>query len=164
MKTIALIAAMARGNLIGLENKMPWHLSADLKHFKALTIIMGRKTFESLGRALPGRENIVISNNEHYHATGATVYTSLLEAIEATDGTELMVIGGGQIFAQAMPLANVMYLTMIDLDVEGDAFFPYWDDRDWEVVMREAHPADENNPLGYTFLTLHRLHMSTSPL
>jgi dihydrofolate reductase len=160
MKTIALIAAMAHGNVIGLKNKMPWHLSADLKHFKALTmgkpIIMGRKTFESLGRALPGRENIVISNNERYDAPGATVYTSLLEALETVEAPELMVIGGGQLFAQAMPLATVMYLTMIDLDVEGDAFFPYWDDKYWEVVMQEVHPADENNPLGYTFLTLHR--------
>ncbi|MFI4955950.1 MAG: type 3 dihydrofolate reductase [Gammaproteobacteria bacterium] len=160
MKTISLIAAMARGNVIGLDNKMPWHLSADLKHFKALTmgkpIIMGRKTFESLGRVLPGRENIVISNNPNYDAPGATVYTSLLDALDALDAPEVMIIGGGQLFAQALPMAKVMYLTMIDVEVDGDAFFPQWDEKGWSEVMRDVHPADETNPLAYTYVTLHR--------
>lgn len=160
MKKIVLVAAMTHDHVIGFHNKMPWHMPADLKHFKAVTmgkpIIMGRKTFESLGRALPGRQNIVVSSNANYDAPGAAVYTTLVDAIDAAEGGEVMVIGGGQLFQQALSLAHTMHLTYIDLEVEGDVFFPAWNALEWHEVSREKHEADEKNPYGYTFIRLDR--------
>lgn len=161
MKKLVLIAAMTRGRVIGFKNKMPWHLPADLKHFKAVTMgkpmVMGRKTFESLGRALPGRQNIVISSNSNYEAVGALVYTTLVDAIDAAEGDEVMVIGGGQLFQQALPWANTMHLTYIDLDVAGDVYFPEWSTLEWHEVSRETHEPDEKNAYRYTFVTLDRV-------
>lgn len=161
-KKIILIAAMAKHRVIGLQNKMPWHMPADLKHFKAVTmgkpVLMGRKTFESLGRALPGRQNLVISTNPMYEAKGAHVYTTLVDAMDAAEGNEVMVIGGGHIFEQMLPWAHTMHLTYIDLDVEGDAFFPEWSEIQWRETVREVHRADGQNPYDYTFITLERCH------
>jgi dihydrofolate reductase len=158
MKMISLVVAMAANRVIGKDNGMPWHMPADLKHFKALTlgkpIIMGRKTFESLGRALPGRDNMVISSNPDYVAPGAKVYNSLSKAIDATDAKEVMVIGGAQIFEQALPLADTLYVTLIDIVPEGDTFFPKWDPVCWKEVLREVHEPDSHNPHAYTFMTL----------
>ncbi len=160
MKSIALIVAMAENRVIGKDNQMPWHMPADLKHFKSLTfgkpIIMGRKTFDSLGRALPGRDNLIVSRNTQYYAPGATVYGSLPEALDAAHAAEVMIIGGAQIFEQALPMADTLYVTSIDLAVEGDTFFPPWNEAEWQEVSREAHEADENNPHAYTFITLKR--------
>ncbi len=158
MSEIALIAAMANHRVIGMHNQMPWHLPADLKHFKAITlgkpIIMGRKTFESLGRALPGRDNLVVSRQTDYDAPGATVYANLENALsDVKHVPEIMVIGGAQLFEQALPLADRLYLTFIDLEVEGDTFFPEWDSAQWREVSREAHAADAHNPYAYTFIT-----------
>lgn len=135
---IAMIAAMAHNRVIGKDNQMPWHLPEDLRHFKAMTlgkpIIMGRRTFESIGRPLPGRVNIVISRQADYHADGITLVSSLNDALLAAgDVEEAVIIGGGQLYREALPLAQRLYLTEIDLAVEGDTTFPQWDDGTWEL-------------------------------
>jgi len=164
MKTrlpLSLIAACAHDRVIGLDNRMPWHLPADLKHFKARTlgkpIIMGRKTWDSLGRPLPGRLNLVVSRQAGLQLEGAEVFTGLAEAIKRAEqwaqeqgADEVMLIGGGQLYAQALPLASRIYLTRIDLAVPGDAFFPEFGG--WQRTEAEAHPAGEDTP-AYTFET-----------
>lgn len=158
---LALIAACAHDNVIGLDNKMPWHLPADLKHFKATTlgkpIIMGRKTWDSLGRALPGRLNIVVSRQADLQLEGAEVFADLATAVERAEQwareqgvDEVMLIGGGQLYTQALPLASKIYLTRIDLAVQGDAFFPAFSG--WTCVESEAHPPADATP-GYIFET-----------
>lgn len=159
---IALIAAMDRNGLIGRDNTMPWHLSADLKHFRAVTwgkpIVMGRKTFQSLGRALPGRTNILVSRDPAFHAEGVVVADSLDEALAraaevAGPEGEVMGIGGANLYAQLLPLATRLYLTRIDAEYQGDAWFPPIDPTDWREVAREAHPAGEGGePPGYAFV------------
>jgi dihydrofolate reductase len=159
---ISLIVAMAEGRVIGMNNAMPWHLPADLKHFKAITsgkpVIMGRKTFESIGKALPNRHNIVISRNSSYDAPGCDVVGSLAEAINLVEhAQEICIIGGAQIFTEALPLADRLYLTFIDLTVEGDTFFPDWQAEQWTESAREQHSPDSQNAHGLTFITLDRL-------
>lgn len=160
---LALIAAQARNRVIGLDNRMPWHLPADLKHFKARTlgkpIIMGRKTWDSLGRPLPGRLNIVISRQPGLQLEGAEVFGSLEAALQRADQwareqgvDELMLIGGAQLYEQALPLAERLYLTRIELDPPGDAFFPVFDEAVWRRVEQEAFPADGDTP-AYRFET-----------
>lgn len=161
---LSLIAACAHDRVIGLANRMPWHLPQDLRHFKALTlgkpIIMGRKTWDSLGRPLPGRLNIVVSRQANLQLDGAEVSADLPSALaraeqwareQAVD--EVMLIGGGQLYAQALPQADRIYLTRIDLKVEGDAFFPVFSG--WKRVQSEAHPATDETP-GYCFETWER--------
>lgn len=158
---LALIAACAHDRVIGRDNDMPWHLPADLKHFKAMTlgkpIIMGRKTWDSLGRPLPGRLNLVVSRQSGLQLEGAEVYSELGDALARADEwareqgvDELMLIGGGQLYAQALPWADRIYLTRIDLEVEGDAFFPEFSG--WECVDRQPHPGTDDTP-AYTFET-----------
>ncbi|NRB70996.1 MAG: dihydrofolate reductase [Xanthomonadales bacterium] len=146
-KTITLVAAMARNGAIGLEGRMPWHLPAELKHFKKTTlgkpVVMGRKTWESIGRALPGRQNLVVSRNKQLQLEGAQLVSSLVEAIEAAEGTEVMIIGGGELYRQALPLASRLVLTTVELEPEADTWFPAWDTSDWLLVNAENHPADE---------------------
>lgn len=154
---IALIAAMANNRVIGKDNQMPWHLPEDLKHFKAMTlgkpIVMGRKTFDSIGRALPGRHNIVISRQAKLAIDGVTCVNSFDAAIEAAgECLELVVIGGGQLYASTLKLADTLYLTEIDLDVEGDTHFPEWDDGSWECIGREKAINDKG--LQYSFINL----------
>ncbi|WP_456414188.1 type 3 dihydrofolate reductase [Thiolapillus sp.] len=156
---ISIIAAMARNRVIGKENKLPWRLPADLQHFKRLTMgkpmIMGRKTWESLPGLLPGRPHIVVSRNRDHQATGASLVHSLEEAIrQAGNAPEIMIVGGANLYAQALPFAQRIYLTEIDLDVEGDAWFPELDSARWREIRREEHEADENNPVNYRFVTL----------
>jgi dihydrofolate reductase len=159
---ISLIAAMDRKRVIGRGNQLPWHLPADLKHFKALTmgkpILMGRKTYASIGKPLPGRVNIILTHDENFQAEGCIVAHSLAEA-HSTAGKieELMVIGGSQLFEQALPLAKCMYLTFIDSDIPGDTFFPAWDSTEWQEISREHHPADEKNAYAMAFVTLARI-------
>jgi dihydrofolate reductase len=159
---ISMIAAMANERIIGDDNQMPWHLPADLQHFKRVTmdkpVVMGRKTFESIGRPLPGRRNIVITRNVTYQAEGIEVVSSPEEALTLLEGTEeVMVIGGGNIYSQFLPLAERLYLTFIDLTVAGDTQFPdYEKDYQWVEVESEAHQPDERNKYGYTFVTLHK--------
>lgn len=157
---ISLIAAMSKNRVIGVDNQLPWHLPADLKHFKALTlnkpIIMGRKTYESIGRPLPKRRNIIISRQAGYIVENCDVYSTLEAAFAAThDAEETMVIGGANVYQQALPLADRIYLTIVDTTLEGDAYFPEWSDA-WEVCDDVAHQRDDNNPFNYRFLTLCR--------
>ena len=154
---IALIAAMANNRVIGKGNQMPWHLPEDLRHFKAMTlgkpIVMGRKTFDSIGRPLPGRHNIVISRQEGLVIEGATCVTSFEAAKKAAgDVDELVVIGGGQLYAMTIGIADKLYLTEIDLEVEGDTFFPEWDDGTWLINVQESAVNDKG--LGYRFIEL----------
>ncbi|AQS37842.1 dihydrofolate reductase [Shewanella psychrophila] len=154
---IAMIAAMANNRVIGKDNQMPWHLPEDLKHFKAMTlgkpIVMGRKTYESIGRALPGRLNIVISRQDNLSIAGVTCVTSFESAIEAADGCEeLVVIGGGQLYASLLSKADKLYLTEINLDVDGDTYFPEWNDGSWERISQETSKNDKG--LEYSFINL----------
>ena len=160
---ISMIAAMAHDRVIGKDNQMPWHLPADLAHFKRVTlgkpVLMGRKTFESIGRPLPGRRNLVISRNPDYQAEGIEVVGSVEAALALLAGSsveELMVIGGGHLYAEMLPSADCLYLTQIDLAVEGDTRFPAFDDGQWQRVDCESHPADEKNPHLYSFETWQR--------
>ncbi|MEV3843358.1 type 3 dihydrofolate reductase [Aeromonas veronii] len=160
---ISMIAAMAHDRVIGKDNQMPWHLPADLAHFKRVTlgkpVLMGRKTFESIGRPLPGRRNLVISRNPDYQAEGIEVVGSVEAALALLAGSsveELMVIGGGHLYAEMLPSADCLYLTRIDLAVEGDTRFPAFDDGQWQRVDCESHPADEKNPHLYSFETWQR--------
>lgn len=162
---ISMIAAMARGRVIGLDNQMPWHLPADLAHFKRVTlgkpVLMGRKTFESIGRPLPGRRNLVISRNAGFTAPDIEVFSSIEEVLAAlSEGegvAELMVIGGGHLYAQLLPRANRLYLTHIDLAVEGDTRFPDYEPQQWRCIEQEAHQPDARNPHPYRFETLERI-------
>ena len=159
---IYLIAAMDRKRLIGRDNAMPWHLPADLAHFKATTlgkpILMGRKTFESLGRPLPGRHNIVLTRDPKFTADGITVAHDLDQALAAAgEVPELMVIGGATLYATLLPRADRMYLTFIEANFEGDAWFPAWPEEQWREVARAPHVADERNIHPYTFVELRRV-------
>ncbi|WP_372625552.1 type 3 dihydrofolate reductase [Arsukibacterium sp.] len=159
---IAMVAAMAKQRVIGKDNKMPWHMPADLQHFKAVTfgkpVLMGRKTFESIGRPLPGRRNLVVSRTIPAETRGVEWFSSVELALAAASGnSEVMVIGGGEIYRQCLPLADTLYLTEIELMVDGDAFFPdYLQAANWQLVSEEQHQADSANPYSYRFLTLQR--------
>lgn len=157
---ISLIAALATDRVIGMENAMPWHLPGDLAWFKRNTlnkpVIMGRKTFESIGRPLPGRLNIVISSKPGEH-DGVTWVTSVEAALAAAgDVEEVMVMGGGRVYEQLLPKANRLYLTHIDAEVEGDTHFPDYDPDEWESVFSEFHDADAQNSHSYCFEILER--------
>lgn len=148
-QTITLIAAMAANRCIGIDNKMPWHIPEDFKHFVALSAgkpcIMGRKTYESileqLGKPLPGRTNIVISRNGYQHP-GAVVYPSLEDAMENTQEPDICVIGGEQIYRLTLPMADVLELTHIHKDVKGDAFFPEFSEKEWQEKSRRDVEGD----------------------
>jgi dihydrofolate reductase len=158
---LALIAAVAANGVIGSENTLPWQLPEDLKRFKALTlghpVIMGRKTFESIGRPLPGRRNLVISRNAAYRAAGCEVLTSLDAALAACVGStdEIFVIGGAQIYAEALPLAQRLYLTEIRRGYPGDARFPDWSRTQWHEVARELRCSEDGLP--YDFAVYERI-------
>lgn len=158
---ISFIVAMDRNRLIGRGNALPWHLPADLAHFKAVTmgkpILMGRKTYASIGRPLPGRHNIVISRNPDFSASGCTVVSSVDAALAAPGAVpEIMVIGGAQLYAELLPRAQRIYLTRIEAVFEGDAWFPPLLAETWRESARSAHAPDERNPYPYTFLVLER--------
>ena len=162
MTKISMIAAMAKNRVIGKDNDMPWHMPADLAHFKKVTmgkpVIMGRKTFESIGRPLPGRKNIVITRNLDWQAEGVEVTSSPELALQLVEGTEeVMLIGGGNIYQQFLPKADNLYLTFIDLDVEGDTKFPDWNQvGNWAELDSEEHDADEKNAHSYRFVALEK--------
>jgi len=154
---IAMIAAMARNRVIGRDNKLPWHLPEDLKYFRAVTwgkpIIMGRKTFESLGRPLPGRTNIVVSGQAGLSLPGTTLVSSIEAALSAASSQaildnvdEIMVIGGDRIYGQLLPHAERLYLTLVDAEPEGDAWFPEFDDELWKLVDERLIEAGEGYP------------------
>jgi dihydrofolate reductase len=159
--TLCIVAAMGRNLAIGKDGRMPWHLPAELQHFKRTTlgkpVAMGRKTYEAIGRPLPGRQNLVISRNPAYQAPGCQVVASLVEAVHAAEGTELMVIGGGELYRQALPLASRMVLTMIDIEPEADTWFPQWDASEWQMLSSQRFAADAANPLDYEINEWQRL-------
>lgn len=150
---IALIVAAARNGVIGRDGDMPWRLSSDLKRFKSITmgqpIIMGRKTWESIGRPLPGRLNIVVTRQADYDAPDARVVPSLDEAIEAgrkaAGSGDVFIVGGGEIYKEAIGLADSLHVTHVEVQVEGDAYFPLIADAEWQVVHEEAVPAGEKD-------------------
>jgi len=156
MTILSMIVATADNNIIGKDNDMPWHLPADLAYFKKVTlgkpIIMGRKTFESIGRPLPGRRNIVISRDESYQAEGIDSVTSVEQALSLVDGSdgnegaeEIMVIGGGAIYAHCLPKADRLYITHINAAIDGDTQFPNYDDGSWKKTASDVRDSDEKN-------------------
>ncbi|MCA1979648.1 MAG: dihydrofolate reductase [Thiobacillus sp.] len=158
---ISVIAALAKNRVIGVENRLPWRLPEDLAHFKALTlghpILMGRKTFESLGRPLPGRANIVITRNPDFHVAGCQVAGSLPAAIElCRDADELFFIGGAELYAQAIPLADRLYLTEVDVEAAGDAWFPDYDRAAFREVSREPRVGEKGDALHFDFVVYER--------
>lgn len=163
-KPIALIAAMTQNFVIGHHNKMPWHLPAELAYFKNQTrhkpVVMGRKTFESIGRALPQRPNIVISRQTDLSLPGCTIFNNLPAALSdlsaKTDTKEIMIIGGAHLFEQTLPIAQRLYLTLIDVNLPGDTFFPMVDKTLWTVVTQCYHPADQYNQYGFLTQILER--------
>ena len=155
-----MIAAMAKRRVIGKNNAMPWHLPADFAWFKRNTlnkpIIMGRKTYESIGRALPGRRNIVVTRNADWSAIGVERVKSIDEAIRLLEGVqEVVIIGGGSIYQECLPRATRLYLTHIDLDVDGDTYFPEWGEG-WNISYSEEYSIDEKNKYKMDFVILER--------
>ncbi|MDR3490622.1 MAG: dihydrofolate reductase [Gammaproteobacteria bacterium] len=163
---ISAVIARSENNVIGLNNKLPWHMPADLKHFKQLTlgkpILMGRKTYESIGKPLPGRQNIILTQDKNFSAPNCTVVHSIAEAVKAAEGNdELCVIGGAQLFESMLGQIQTLYLTVIHADFDGDAYFPLLNPVEWHEIQRETFPADESNPYSYSFITL--LRIASSP-
>jgi dihydrofolate reductase len=163
---LAIIVAMARNRAIGRENTLPWRISGDLQFFKRTTlgkpVVMGRKTFESIGRPLPGRQNIVITRNSTWCADGVAVAASLEQALELAQKVaerdaagEVMVIGGAEIYRQALPLARRLYVTEVDAEVDGDAFFPVLDNN-WQETGRDCYPASEKDEYNYCLVQYDR--------
>lgn len=160
---VSIIVAMDKNRGIGLNNRLPWRLPDDLKRFKSLTIghhlIMGRKTYESIGQALPGRTSIIISRNPDFNAPDCLLADSLEKALalaEADGEEETFVIGGSQIFQEALPLADRIYLTQVHVALPADVYFPKYDLDDWDDQMTEFHPPDGKHPFGFTFHKLIR--------
>ena len=161
---VTLVVARAKNGVIGRDNAMPWHLPADLKRFKAITVgkpvVMGRKTFESIGKPLPGRHNIVLTRQADWTADGVTVVPNLAEAVAAagldprTRG-DLMIIGGAEIYALALPVATRIELTEVDAEPEGDTLMPAFDPARWREVAREERPPEGERP-GFAWITLER--------
>ncbi len=159
---LCLVVAVADNGVIGHRNRLPWHLPADLAHFKRLTlgkpILMGRRTWESLPGLLPQRHHIVLTRDPDYRAEGCTLVRSLEEAIAAAgDVPELMVVGGAALYAKTLPLADRLYLTQVHVQAEGDIRFPPWAPAEWLELSRIERPADARNPLPMTFLRLQRV-------
>ncbi len=159
---ISAIVAMGKNRVIGNQNQLPWHLPADLKHFKTITtghpIIMGRKTYESIGKPLPNRTNIVVTRDPSFRAEGCIIVSSIQKAIseaEQNENKELFIIGGAEIFNASLPLIKRIYLTIIDHPFDGDVFFPELD-VNWKRRSAEEHKKDEQNAYDYTFLMLER--------
>lgn len=159
-KTLTLVAALARNHAIGLRGGMPWHLPAELAHFKLTTmgnsLVMGRRTWESIGRALPGRQNIVVTREAQLDAPGCKVANSLEEAVRIATSEEIMVIGGGSLYEQALPWADRMVLTHIECEAEADTWFPQWDSEEWVPVSREHFAPDHENGLAYDIVEYER--------
>lgn len=153
---ISIIVATDKKGAIGKDNALLWHLPNDLKRFKAITsghpIIMGRKTYESIGRPLPNRRNIVITTNKALQLPGCEMVNSLAEAMQITAGVDAFVVGGGQIYKEAMPYADMIYLTLVDTELDADTHFPNIPSDKWEEVFREKHQSDEKHLYNYEFI------------
>lgn len=160
MSGLSLIVAIAKNRVIGVNNTLPWHLPEDLKRFRALTtghhIIMGRKTYDSLGRLLPGRTTVIVTRNQDYKVEGAIVVHSLEAAIVACgDDNEAFLIGGAELYKDGLKLANKLYVTEINAEYEGDAFFPEFETSEWQAGARERHQAESG--LEFSYITYQRI-------
>lgn len=162
---LSLLVAMAKNRVIGRNNQLPWHLPADLKHFKFLTmgqtIVMGRKTFESIGRPLPGRANIIITRQTDYEAPGAIVVNSLEDALliceeNGSHDSEHFIIGGEKLYSQTIKICQRIYITEIQRDFEGDVYFPEFNRADWEEIQRDKHVSEKDDNLEFHFVVLER--------
>lgn len=158
---VSLIAAVADNGVIGADNALPWHLPDDLRYFKELTtghaIVMGRRNYESIGRPLPKRHNIVVTRNPDYRAPGCTIVRSVDEALRAAGSdAEVFVIGGGEIYRQTLARADRLYLTLVHAEPNGDAYFPEFDQAAWRETSRREHPADDRHAHPFTFVTFER--------
>jgi len=159
-RKIALVVAMDKNRAIGRAGALPWHLPDDLKHFKALTlgktVLMGRKTFQSIGRPLPKRRNVVLTKDPSFGAEGIEVVHSLDDALLLDE--EIMVIGGGEVYALFLPLATHLHLTLVDTTIpDADTFFPEWNPAQWRETYREFHPADKHHLFSFNFVDLERV-------
>ena len=164
--SISIIVACSRNGVIGKDNGLPWHLPEDLKHFKATTMgkpmVMGRKTFESIGRPLPGRTTLVVTRQQDWQADGVFVCHSVQEALQRAEGflssqsDEIMVVGGEDVYRQCLALADNVYQTRVDMDVEGDAFFPPLDDADWRICAQSSG-CSEASGIHFSFVHLQRV-------
>ena len=162
MNKLSIVVAISENNAIGKNNQLLWHLPADLKHFRAITsghpIIMGRKTYNSIGRPLPNRRNIVITRQTNLTIPNVELVNSLQEAIALCDTeNEVFVVGGAEIYKHALALTNRIYLTVVHQNYEADTFFPELKENEWKEIAKEYHQADEKNNVAYTFSTLERL-------
>ena len=165
---ISIVVAAAENNIIGINNTLPWRLPEDLKYFKALTMghpmIMGRKTYESIGRPLPGRLSIVVTRQSAWHAEGVSIANSLVNAVELAEAycvkkqkQEIMIVGGAEIYRQALPLCQKIYLTEIHAKVQGDAYFPQLNEVEWREINREDHRDIEGHSHNFSFITKQRI-------
>lgn len=164
---VSLVAALSTNRVIGRDGGLPWRLPDDLKHFKRLTVdhtvVMGRKTFDEIGRPLANRRNVVITRNPAFRPTGVHVVGTLDEALALAAGEdEVFVIGGGEIYRLALPRADRLYLTVVHADVDGDTWFPTLDDGDWVLESEVDHPADERHAHSFSFRTYRRLRVDRS--
>jgi len=159
-RRISLVVAMDESGLIGRNGQLPWRLPEDLRHFRRLTlgktVLMGRKTWDSLGKPLDGRRNWVLSRDPAFRPAGCEVFATLEQALAAPRAGELVVIGGAELYRQALPLAHVVHLTRVHARVEGDTFFPAWPQSDFRQTDVVDHPADARHPHAYSFITLER--------
>jgi dihydrofolate reductase len=153
---LELVVAVARNGVIGRDNALPWHLPKDLAFFKRVTlghpVLMGRRTWQSIGRPLPGRVNLVLTRDQSFVAPGASVVHTLEQALNAIPSDRLMVIGGAELFSALMPRADTLYLTEVDADVPGNVFFPDWDRNDWVEEWRESHATDDKHAYPFSFV------------
>ncbi|MBL6685698.1 MAG: dihydrofolate reductase [Methylophilaceae bacterium] len=163
MQAIKIIVAMSNNHVIGVNNRLPWHITEDLKRFKKLTsghsIIMGRKTFESIGKLLPNRVNIILTKNPVFKVDGAIIAHSFQEAIEKVNHSDIFIIGGAEIYEQAFPLATHLLATFVDTEITGDAFFPKIDYSEWSEVSRINETSE--NGLKYSFVDFLRINLSS---
>jgi dihydrofolate reductase len=159
--TVSLVVAASTNNVIGRDGELPWHLPDDLRHFKRITtgkpVIMGRKTFESIGRPLPDRQNIVMTRDPDYAAEGCDVVASVAEAMDvAGDADEVMVIGGGQVYRDFLPRADRIYMTRVQAEVQGETRFPKIEGNTWRLVSAEHHAADERHEYDFEMMVFER--------
>ncbi len=159
---LAMIAALSENRAIGKNNQLLWHLPADLNHFKTMTmgkpILMGRKTYQSIGKALPGRFSVVITRDVHFMAKGCVIVNSIENALRAVSfSEEVFVIGGTMLYQQLLPLAETLYLTLVHQEIEGDAFFPDIHPDEWREIARVYHDKDDQHRYAFSFLTLERI-------
>lgn len=158
---ISFVFAMDKNRVIGYKNQLPWHLPADLQYFKRVTtghvVIMGRKTYESIGKPLPNRTNVIVTRQQNYRPEGCIVFHSVEKLVaHFSKEEELFVIGGAEIFSQFLPIVEKMYVTVIDHEFAGDTFFPEIDETEWEIIHSEKGVKDEKNPYEYIFITWQR--------